>query len=91
MWNRTELTKSGNVGAANIQNGVTIATQDLKGISLSADKTSVTIGAGETWGAVYAELAKHGLTAPGGRTSRVGVTGLVLGGEYDVFCARCKG
>lgn len=53
----------------------------LKGIYLADDKSHVTISVGETWGSVYEELEKHGLTAPGGRVGRVGVGGLVLGGE----------
>lgn len=69
-------------GAANIQDGITIALQGLKGIHLSENKEHVTIGVGETWDSVYSELQKHGLTAPSRRTSRVGVPGLVMGGEY---------
>ena len=69
-------------GAANVQDGITIASQGLKGIRLAENKQHVTVGVGETWGSVYTELDKHGLTAPGGRVSRVGVPGLILGGEY---------
>jgi hypothetical protein len=61
---------------------MTIASQGLKGIQLAENKDYVTIGVGETWGSVYRELEKHNLTAPGGRVGRVGVPGLILGGEY---------
>ncbi|KAG6362542.1 hypothetical protein INS49_007634 [Diaporthe citri] len=64
-------------GSANIQNGVTIDTRGLKGITV-ADGV-VEVGAGETWETVYMELEKHGLTTAGGRVGRVGVAGLVLG------------
>jgi FAD/FMN-containing dehydrogenase len=36
---------------------------------------------GETWSSVYDELEKDGVTAAGGRVGRVGVGGLILGGE----------
>ena len=65
-----------------MQGGITIASEGLKGIQLSEDKKSVTIGVGETWGSVYTELEKHNLTAPGGRVGRVGVPGLILGGQW---------
>ena len=68
-------------GSANIENGVTIDMRGLKGIEISKDNTYVTISVGETWGSVYEELEKHGLTTAGGRVGRVGVGGLVLGGE----------
>lgn len=71
-------------GAANVQDGITIASQGLKGIHLSEDKSQVTVGVGETWGSVYAELDRHGLTVPGGRIGRVGVGGLVLGGKISL-------
>lgn len=70
-------------GSANVQDGITIDTRGLKGISLSDDNTSVEIAAGETWASVYAELEKHGLTTAGGRVGRVGVAGLLLGGKTD--------
>lgn len=66
-------------GSANIQNGVTVDTRGLKGISL-LDSSTVEVAAGETWATVYEELEKHGLTTAGGRVGRVGVAGLVLGG-----------
>lgn len=38
------------------------------------------IDGGSLWKNVYAELEKYGATAPGGRTSTVGVGGFTLGG-----------
>jgi FAD/FMN-containing dehydrogenase len=66
-------------GSANIQNGVTIDTRDLKGINVADE--AVEVAAGETWETVYTELEAHGLTTAGGRVGRVGVAGLLLGGK----------
>jgi FAD/FMN-containing dehydrogenase len=70
-------------GSANIADGVTIDLRGLKGITISEDKSFVDIGVGETWSSVYNELEKHGLTTAGGRVGRVGVGGLVLGGDLN--------
>ncbi|KAF1957642.1 FAD-binding domain-containing protein [Byssothecium circinans] len=75
-------------GSANIENGVTVDLQRLKGITLNEDKSAVTIRTGETWESVYAELEKYGVTAAGGRVGRVGVGGLVLGGGLSFFSTR---
>jgi FAD/FMN-containing dehydrogenase len=72
-------------GSANINNGVTIDTRRLKKITLNQDKSIVEIGVGETWTAVYTELEKYGITVPGGRVGRIGVSGFILGGEF--LCA----
>ena len=42
--------------------------------------TTVTVGAGATWGAVASALAPHGLALTSGDTASVGVGGLTLGG-----------
>lgn len=68
-------------GSANINGGVTIDLRALKGVALSGDQSTVTISAGETWTSVYQELEKHGLTVPGGRVGRIGVSGFLLGGQ----------
>ncbi|KAJ4363413.1 hypothetical protein N0V83_009706 [Neocucurbitaria cava] len=75
-------------GSANTADGVTIDLRGLKGIRLSEDKSLVEIGVGETWGSVYEELEKHGLTTAGGRVGRVGVGGLVLGGGLSLYSTR---
>ncbi|KAF2873718.1 hypothetical protein BDV95DRAFT_351819 [Massariosphaeria phaeospora] len=75
-------------GSANIQDGVTMDLRGLKGISLNGDKSVVEIGVGETWGSVYGELEKHGVTTAGGRVGRVGVGGLVLGGGLSLYSTR---
>lgn len=48
---------------------VTIDLRRLKGISLNGDKSSVTIGAAETWTSVQEELVKHDLQVGGGNTN----------------------
>jgi FAD/FMN-containing dehydrogenase len=60
--------------------GVTIDLAALNQITLSADKSLVTIGPGQRWGNVYAELEPLGLAVAGGRSSSIGVGGLTLGG-----------
>ncbi|KAK6223276.1 hypothetical protein LQW54_000393 [Pestalotiopsis sp. IQ-011] len=72
-------------GSANIDGGVTIDLRALKGVALSDDKSTVTISAGETWMSVYQQLEKHGLTVPGGRVGRIGVSGFLLGGGLSMF------
>lgn len=68
-------------GAANIDNRLVVDMRNLTGITLNADKSVVSIRAGERWGHVYETLAAEGLATIGGRVSRVGVVGLTLGGE----------
>jgi FAD/FMN-containing dehydrogenase len=68
-------------GSANIENGLTIDLRGLKGLSLDKNHNVVTIGVGETWSSVYEALEKDGVTTAGGRVGRVGVGGLILGGE----------
>lgn len=68
-------------GAANVEDGITIDLRGLKGITLEEGLDHVSIGVGETWGAMYEELGKRGVDVVGGRIGRVGVGGLVLGGK----------
>lgn len=67
-------------GASNAPGGVTVDLRGLKSINLSADKTTVSVGVGATWDAVYAKLDPLGLSVAGGRVGGVGVGGLTLGG-----------
>ncbi|KAL5437923.1 hypothetical protein PMIN06_010392 [Paraphaeosphaeria minitans] len=66
-------------GAANINAGVTIDMRQLNGVSVDA-KNVVSIAAGNSWGDVYTKLQTKGLAVVGGRVSKVGVTGLTIGG-----------
>ena len=68
-------------GAANLEGGVTVDMRGLSGVTLSEDEKSVFIGAGERWRNVYQTLDKKKLATVGGRVSKVGVAGLILGGR----------
>jgi FAD/FMN-containing dehydrogenase len=75
------------IGASNIgTTGFTIDMQKMNQITLASNKSMVSLGPGSSWGQVYAKLDPLGVTALGGRTSGVGVGGLLLGGNY--FSAR---
>jgi hypothetical protein len=72
------------LGCNNIDGGITIDLRKLTGIELSGDgdsNTTVSIGAGERWGAVYATLQEKGLGVTGGRSASNGIGGLSLSGE----------
>ncbi|GLA33505.1 hypothetical protein AnigIFM63309_000332 [Aspergillus niger] len=90
-------------GASNIHNGVTIDLRALNTIQVQEapienDKDesaqnkeaqhTVFVGAGVTWGEVYALLDPLGLSVAGGRAAQVGVGGLTLGGGISYFSPR---
>ena len=66
-----------------VPGGVTIDMSALSSITVEGDL--VHIGGGATWGAVAAELAKHGLAISSGDTASVGVGGLTLGGGIGLM------
>ncbi|EFR04966.1 6-hydroxy-D-nicotine oxidase [Nannizzia gypsea CBS 118893] len=72
-------------GASNIAGGVTIDFSSLKGITVSKDRRTVSLGAGNTWLDVYSQLQKEDLVAIGGRVADIGVGGLTLGGGISFF------
>ena len=75
-------------GASNIEGGVTIDLANLNQITLSADKSQVSLGPGNRWLDVYTKLERHGLSVVGGRIEDIGVGGLTLGGGISYFSAR---
>ncbi|BCS13741.1 oxidoreductase, FAD-binding [Aspergillus luchuensis IFO 4308] len=81
-------------GVSNIQHGITIDLRALNTIKVQApsgdndDKQTVFVGAGATWGDVYAHLDPLGLSVAGGRAAQVGVGGLTLGGGMSHFSPR---
>ncbi|KAI1120821.1 putative oxidoreductase [Nemania abortiva] len=77
-----------NVGASNIDNGVTIDLRGLNTIELSDDKSIISLGVGNTWDEVYEKLDGFNLSVAGGRSSGVGVGGLSLGGGISFFGTR---
>lgn len=60
------------IGASNIEGGSVVDLRALKTVKLSADKATVSVGVGATWGEVYEALEPHGLAANGGRAHQVG-------------------
>ncbi|KAF7588714.1 hypothetical protein BBP40_005315 [Aspergillus hancockii] len=72
-------------GASNIQDGITVLLQNLNHLSLSKDKSAVSIGAGNRWIDVYKFLDPHGLAAAGSRDGDIGVGGFVTGGGISFY------
>ncbi|KAH6655956.1 putative FAD-binding oxidoreductase [Truncatella angustata] len=65
-------------GAANIDNGVLIDLADLNGITYDAASSTVVVGTGNRWNAVYTALDPYNVTVVGGRVVDVGVGGFLL-------------
>jgi FAD/FMN-containing dehydrogenase len=65
--------------------GVMMSSSNLTALSLSSDKSIVSIGPGNRWRDVYAYLKPSGLAAVGGRVGNVGVPGLLLRGGISFF------
>ncbi|OLN81263.1 Bifunctional solanapyrone synthase 4 [Colletotrichum chlorophyti] len=65
--------------------GVLLSTSNLTTLALSADKSTVSVGAGLRWRDVYSYLQPAGLAAAGGRIGNVGVSGLLLGGGISFY------
>ncbi|KAF2643780.1 FAD binding domain-containing protein [Massarina eburnea CBS 473.64] len=72
-------------GSSSIQGGITVALENLKGLTLSSDKRSASIEPGNLWYDVYTKLESHNLTVIGGRVAGIGVGGLTLGGGISFF------
>ncbi|KAH7385045.1 hypothetical protein BKA64DRAFT_156473 [Cadophora sp. MPI-SDFR-AT-0126] len=75
----------GIAGANNIDNGVLMVMSKLTTLSLSSDKSVLSVGPSYRWGEVYKFLADYDLTVPGGRLSPVGVPGLLLAGGINFY------
>ncbi|MFD7023127.1 FAD-binding protein [Promicromonospora sukumoe] len=52
---------------------------------VDVDGRTATVGAGARLGAVYDQLAAHGVTVPAGTCPTVGIAGLTLGGGHGVM------
>lgn len=72
------------VGFANVDGGVVVDMTLMNEVTVSEDKQSVVLGVGARWADVSTKLDSMGLAVVGGRSSYVGVGGLVLGGKYNV-------
>ncbi|KAF3760403.1 FAD-binding domain-containing protein, partial [Cryphonectria parasitica EP155] len=77
-------------GASNEPGGITVDLSSLDSIEVNAaaENSTVSVGVGATWDAVYAKLDPLGLSVAGGRVSGVGVGGLTLGGGLSYFGPR---
>ncbi|KAI0481794.1 hypothetical protein F4859DRAFT_476025 [Xylaria cf. heliscus] len=73
-------------GCSNIQDGITLSLQRLKGITIKDDV--VEVAAGESWGPVYDQLGEAGLGFSGGRSYRSGIGGLALAGGLSFVSSR---
>ncbi|KAK8078300.1 fad binding domain containing protein [Apiospora saccharicola] len=80
-------------GASSIEGGITVSFENLKAIKPSADKKTVAVQPGNTWGRVLSALNTTDVTVLSGRIGDIGVGGLTLGGglsflsnEYGLVC-----
>ncbi|KAI0382241.1 6-hydroxy-D-nicotine oxidase [Hypomontagnella monticulosa] len=74
-----------NPGFSSVGNdGVVIDLHDLKSLEMGNDGI-LRAGAGNTWGDVYTFLEERGLSAVGGRSPNVGISGYLLGGGMSAF------
>jgi len=72
-------------GGSNLASGVTIDLRLLNTITVSADRKTVSVGAGNRWVNISTILDPLGLAVVGGRVSDPGVGGLTLGGGISYF------
>ncbi|KAK2589741.1 hypothetical protein QQS21_012580 [Conoideocrella luteorostrata] len=72
-------------GSSNTQGGVTIDLVHLNDITISNDKSIVSVGPGNRWINVSLALDPLGLAVVAGRAASVGVSGFTLGGGQSYF------
>ncbi|KAJ4335437.1 hypothetical protein N0V87_006095 [Didymella glomerata] len=72
-------------GASNIEGGITIAFQKMKGLKLAANKKTVDVQPGNVWHDLYTSLESSNLGVVGGRVAPIGVGGLTTGGGISFF------
>ncbi len=76
---------AGGAAGSGVAPSFVISTAALDTVSLSADGSTVTVGAGATLAQVYDAVGKAGRAIAGGSCATVGVTGLTLGGGVGVL------
>ncbi|KAE9969552.1 hypothetical protein Vi05172_g4537 [Venturia inaequalis] len=74
--------------SADIHDGVTIDLGVMNKTQYDTSSQVAKIDGGSLWKDVYGELEKYGATAPGGRTSTVGVGGFTLGGGNNFWSGK---
>lgn len=67
-------------GASSSAGGITVALENMNDITLSNDKKTVAVGAGNTWSRIYERLEPEGVQPVGGRVKGIGVGGYLTGG-----------
>ena len=73
-------------GYANINSsGLMLSSSGLNQLQISEDRTTVDVGPGNDWHAVYTYLDAFGVTVVGGRLGIVGVPGYMIGGGVSFF------
>jgi FAD/FMN-containing dehydrogenase len=72
-------------GSSSIVDGVTIDLVHLNNVTVSADRSMVSVGPGNRWGNVTDIIQPMGLAVVGGRDLNVGVSGLLIGGGISFF------
>ncbi|KAK7023501.1 hypothetical protein VNI00_016719 [Paramarasmius palmivorus] len=65
--------------------GVQISMSRFSDVEYDENQSTAKVGAGLTWGEVFAALEPHGVKVVGGRSPSVGVAGFALGGGYSYF------
>jgi FAD/FMN-containing dehydrogenase len=71
-------------GYSTLADGVVLDLRKLNWVNFDQAAGTATIGAGSQLIDVYAELAKHGVTLPGGSCPSVGIAGVTLGGGFGL-------
>src|SRR5438067_11452258 len=75
----------GVTGKALADGGLTIDLTRMRGVRVSPDNNTATVGGGSLLGDVDAATAQHGMIVPAGIVSETGVGGLALGGGIGWF------
>ena len=76
---------AGGAAGSGVPASFVISTASLDAIALSADGSSVVVGAGASLAAVYDAVGSRGRAIAGGSCATVGITGLTLGGGVGVL------
>ncbi|MFL5337847.1 MAG: FAD-binding oxidoreductase, partial [Geminicoccaceae bacterium] len=71
-------------GYSTLTNGVVLDLRRLNWVNFDQSAGTATIGAGVQLIDAYSELAKHGVTVPGGSCPSVGIAGVTLGGGFGL-------
>ena len=68
--------------ASDLAGSLMISTRHLDAVEVDPERRTTVVGGGATWDRVIAATAPHGLAPVCGSSSRVGVTGFLLGGGH---------